>query len=106
MRSSQKAGQSLKALQTALDNENPHVTGFALKGVHVKAAAASNTFEKPPQCGGLPAPGEHGRGGRAEHPPPQRNMSSLERITITRTRGGTQLDGAQAGEEHKLHPAR
>jgi len=41
-----KSGQSLKELQTALDNENPHVTGFALKGVHVKAAAGIEHIRK------------------------------------------------------------
>src|SRR4029079_9203492 len=44
-----KSGQSLKALQTALDNENPHVTGFALKGVHVKVAAGIEHIRKTDQ---------------------------------------------------------
>jgi Tol biopolymer transport system component len=102
-----KSGQSLKALQTALDTENPHVTGFALTGVHVKTAAGVEHIHQTDRnvVAYLPPAPVSGASG-SEPPSP---AGDAEYVVVGAHydhlgRGDGHSSMARAGEEGKIHP--
>jgi hypothetical protein len=101
-----KRGQSLKALQTALDSENPHVTGFALEGVRVKAAAGVEHIRKTDNnvVAYLPPATTVATGGSAPAPAPETEYVVIGAHYDHLGHGDAHSSMARAGEEGKIHP--